>query len=371
MATKVALQHLKSLFKDDDSQIVLNKGESRIELILRTKLETLRKEAFLSNGDVDSFVEKVIEWSGLLSCNSCFKEISLKENCKENDDCYHDNKQSVLDNEHREIIVSMNFKKKFTLCCIHILFILDEELTIEYDNVKGTAPTALLGANDKKLILAALQMIIGLGFYLNLEQGIGSLIAERSCFGALLEKEKATEDIDLRFLFICVKALCYLMNNKEFGQLITTKYLGDVFGCLMQLGYQRKKAQGEKNQTKKEGIAHNFKKMNADCEEKSDICHHKKAWCKNELKILLDSTYQPLVLRELLMLQGFGRQKKQNESVVNAPKWLQKQCAMFLTNKLMQHGGLRNILKAIFEEYDMGMYWYHMMLIVRNESKSA
>ena len=352
MATKVTLLYLKSLFKEEASDILVSEGENRLEVILRTKLNTLRKDAALTSRQLDGFVEKVIEWSGVMSC-SC-----SKENTRGSIDCSHESKQDTPDCREKEVSFFSDVKKRITLCYIHILLNLDEEIS----NVKESQPSTLLGANDRRLILAALQIVIGLGLYLNLEKGIGFPIAERSSFGALLEEEKSHKDTDHKFLFVCTKALCHLMINKDFGQMISTKYLGDIFGCLMQLSFVRKTPQGENTASDFQPpcVASGMKVVD---HENSSICHHQKTWCKNKLQQLLDSVYQPLVVRELLMLQGFGRQRKQNEMVANAPKWFQKRCSLLLTRKLMQNGGLRNILKAIFEEYDMGMCVFNLMHI--------
>ena len=352
MGARGGLTYLRSLFKDDASQLMPKKCETRIETILRAKLEVLQNELSLSNGDLDGFVENAIKWSSLLSCNSC-----LLGKFQESERNTHDYKQQESD-------LFENVKKRATLCCIHFLLILDKELESDVGKLRETLPANLLGANDKKVILSALQMVIGLGFYMNLEQGVGFSIGERSSYGALLEEEKETEDVDRRFLFVCVKAFCYLMNNREFGHLIVTKFLGDVFGGLMQLSLSRREPQEETRKPDVVQMPHSQRgSIVVNC-EKSDISFHQKKWCKNELKRLLDSIYQPLIIRELLMLQGFGQRRKENGPVPKAPKWLQKRCSMLLTNKLMQHGGLQNTLKAIFEEYDMGKKFVDYCCIV-------
>ena len=345
MTKRSALTYLKLLFEEEDSKVIVCKGESQIDAIFKSKVAKLSRELISSNQNITDWIENVIDWSEILVCKGCIEDkekIDPQENMK-----YNDKLETVLFAE--------NVKKNITLCCINILFIINEEMNKEIDSVRENVPEISIGANDKKIILTGLQLIKSIGFYLNLEEGVGSSINEMSSFRELLTEEKKHQNIDHRFLFVCVKTLCYLMQNKEFGQMITTNCLGDILGCLMQIGFANKRElsfQAEQKGKKMTQNSDGIKDMNDEVST-TDVCDHKKAWCKNELKRLLDCIYQPLIIRELLILQGFGKPKKKTGSVTGVPKWFQKRCSMLLTNKLMQSNGLKNTLTAVFEEYDL------------------
>lgn len=347
---KTSISYLKTLFEEKDDDVIRKEEEDRIDCILNQKLASLNVALNSKNEDVDEWVRKVMI-EAEITCDSCVNETKAKSVTTSNGPVVLQNAENIDTIPH-----FTNVRKRLALCCIHILYVLDKE--VKEDEIKVNSPAgALLGAHDRKLILTAIQFIVSFGVCANLEPGVGPPLAKRSAFGNMLAKEEANEDIDNGFLFICIKAFCRLSTNKEFGQFFISKYLGDIFGSLMQLIFAQKEL-GKSYDIKVRGTV----LRNSGEEETAgagdllvDFCNHKKDWCKRELKRLIDSLYQPLVIRELLMLQGFGKPKTQGSSIVSVPKWLQRRCSLFLTNKLMQSNGLKNVLKAIFEEFDMGM----------------
>ncbi|XP_072038821.1 transport and Golgi organization protein 6 homolog [Amphiura filiformis] len=87
------------------------------------------------------------------------------------------------------------------------------------------------------------------------------------------------------------------------------------------------------------------------------INNEDEAYCKTELEKLLTKTYQPLVIKELLLLHGGpgggGKVKTQADKqssknpLPRAPLWLTKICGQLLAERMMQPKGVQNVLKAI------------------------
>uniref|UniRef100_A0A8C7E2M8 Transport and golgi organization 6 homolog n=1 Tax=Naja naja TaxID=35670 RepID=A0A8C7E2M8_NAJNA len=77
--------------------------------------------------------------------------------------------------------------------------------------------------------------------------------------------------------------------------------------------------------------------------------------CKEALQGLLDKVYQPLVVRELLLLQGGPKQascpsqQKKEPCMAPAPAWLQRLCGHLLSGRLLRPGGVQAVIRGILE----------------------
>ena len=71
---------------------------------------------------------------------------------------------------------------------------------------------------------------------------------------------------------------------------------------------------------------------------------------KEELTCMLDRLHQPMVVRELLRIQGAtgesGMQGNQRGSG-GTPNWLQRACGSLLSDRLMKEDGVHSVLIGI------------------------
>ncbi|XP_064611997.1 transport and Golgi organization protein 6 homolog [Liolophura sinensis] len=78
-----------------------------------------------------------------------------------------------------------------------------------------------------------------------------------------------------------------------------------------------------------------------------------RAWCSESLRHLLDHVYQPVLVRELLLLQGGPSpqmmQKPKPPLLGRAPSWLRKGCGHLLTEVLLKPHGVLHILRGMID----------------------
>ena len=96
-----------------------------------------------------------------------------------------------------------------------------------------------------------------------------------------------------------------------------------------------------------------------------------KKYFRGKLSDLLDQVYQPLIVRELLILQGRpGKQSGSDdvhvEHLLQAPIWLRNACGRMLTDRLIKPNGVQNVIRGMMEGAGIGTscYWclsrFHM-----------
>ncbi|XP_074014118.1 transport and Golgi organization protein 6 homolog [Numenius arquata] len=77
--------------------------------------------------------------------------------------------------------------------------------------------------------------------------------------------------------------------------------------------------------------------------------------CRETLQQVLDRVYQPLAVRELLVLQGRPKQsppspgEETKPSLVRAPAWLRRLCGQLLSERLMRPNGVQAVVRGIME----------------------
>ncbi|XP_056217185.1 transport and Golgi organization protein 6 homolog isoform X2 [Falco biarmicus] len=80
-----------------------------------------------------------------------------------------------------------------------------------------------------------------------------------------------------------------------------------------------------------------------------------RAWCREALRDILDRVYQPLAVRELLVLQGRPKQsplspgEETKPALVRAPAWLRRLCGQLLSERLMRPSGVQSVVRGIME----------------------
>uniref|UniRef100_A0AAV2KYW9 Transport and golgi organization 6 n=1 Tax=Knipowitschia caucasica TaxID=637954 RepID=A0AAV2KYW9_KNICA len=229
--------------------------------------------------------------------------------------------------------------------CLLLLLALTRHLSLELDLFRQTPPQVnrvrtpeaapplppdVLSVSQQKTLTTALQFIISLGVCPYLAPGVGIPLAHRSSFGAVVEKltrNRTDKTLGQQRLFTVTNVLLKMAELSSLATLIFTRHLGDVMAALCQLGYQPHKK--EKEMT----------------EEAKHLNTEQQRMCREKLKSLIGRVYQPIVIKELLILQG-------SKSVAVGgctPAWLRRLCGQLLSERLMQPHGVQAVVRAILE----------------------
>ncbi|KAM6936870.1 transport and Golgi organization protein 6 homolog [Xenentodon cancila] len=197
-------------------------------------------------------------------------------------------------------------------------------------------PPDVLSVSQQKTLGAALQFVVSLGLSPYLAPGVGVSLVRRSAFGAVVEKVVRREVLPTveRRLLATTKALLQVAELSSLATLLFTRHMGDVMAALCQLGYQPHRD--------------NERSLSADdCQT-----------CREALRNLLGKVYQPIVIKELLILQGGPKQSglvgsssgsSSRMGLGSAPAWLRHRCGQLLSERLMQPHGVQAVVRAILE----------------------
>ncbi|KAM6250501.1 transport and Golgi organization protein 6 homolog isoform 2-T2 [Spheniscus humboldti] len=85
------------------------------------------------------------------------------------------------------------------------------------------------------------------------------------------------------------------------------------------------------------------------------VTEAERARCRETLRHVLDRVYQPLAVRELLILQGRPKQsppspgEETKPALVRAPAWLRRLCGQLLSERLMRPSGVQAVVRGIME----------------------
>ncbi|XP_073522171.1 transport and Golgi organization protein 6 homolog isoform X2 [Phyllobates terribilis] len=203
-----------------------------------------------------------------------------------------------------------------------------------------------LSIAQQRTVQSALQFVVSMGICPYLLPGIGLPLQQRSEFGALVCSMVSCDlpQVRTRRLHITCMCLLEVSRHSSLGNLFFTQHLGDLMAGLCQLGYCPTK--GNTDEGAKESP-----KILTECE---------KGQCMEAFRRLMDQLYQPLVIRELLVLQGGPRQgpPPSGASVslqrAPAPAWLRRLTGQLLSERLMRPNGVQAVVRGILEDAGAG-----------------
>nr|XP_057931280.1 transport and Golgi organization protein 6 homolog [Doryrhamphus excisus]XP_057931281.1 transport and Golgi organization protein 6 homolog [Doryrhamphus excisus]XP_057931282.1 transport and Golgi organization protein 6 homolog [Doryrhamphus excisus] len=199
-------------------------------------------------------------------------------------------------------------------------------------------PPDVLSVTQQKTLGSVLQFVVSLGLCPYLAPGVGVPLGHRSAFGAMVEKMICgqTSCVAHHRLLTTTKVLLHLAELSSLATLVFTRHLGDVMAALCQLGYQPQQSEGTTSKDVK------------------DRSQEERGTCQEALKHLLGKVYQPVVIKELLILQGGAKQpgsvrRSSASKDRTASSWLRRLCGHLLSERLMQPNGVRAVVRAILE----------------------
>uniref|UniRef100_A0A4W6F2A2 Transport and golgi organization 6 homolog n=1 Tax=Lates calcarifer TaxID=8187 RepID=A0A4W6F2A2_LATCA len=239
--------------------------------------------------------------------------------------------------------------------CLLLLLTLARHLSIELEVFRQSrAPSAaklhtpemapplppdILSVTQQRTLRAALQSVVSLGLCPYLAPGVGVPLGRRSAFGAMVEKlvRGGAVSAGRCRLLITTNVLLQLTELSSLATLVFTQHLGDVMAALCQLGYQ----------------PHRAERGGSEEEETQELCAEERQSCREALRGLLGKVYQPIIIKELLILQGGSKQSgavgSSRAALGSAPAWLRRLCGQLLSERLMQPSGVQAVVRAILE----------------------
>ncbi|XP_042741833.1 transport and Golgi organization protein 6 homolog [Lagopus leucura] len=189
----------------------------------------------------------------------------------------------------------------------------------------GAAPPPAadtLSAAQGQAVRRALRAAVGLGLAPYLPPGVG----RRPGLPAPPRSPGAARGARLR---AATAALVELARHPALGAPLLAQHLGPLLAGLCLLGH---------------GPA-------VHCEGLSEA---ERAESREALQHILDRVYQPLAVRELLVLQGGPKQSRPaggetKPALARSPAWLRRLCGQLLSERLMRPNGLQAVVRGIME----------------------
>ncbi|XP_016320883.1 transport and Golgi organization protein 6 homolog isoform X1 [Sinocyclocheilus anshuiensis] len=204
-------------------------------------------------------------------------------------------------------------------------------------------PPDVLSVAQQKTLGTVLQFVVTLGLCPYLAPGVGVALGLRSAFGAAVEGavQQDVAPAGERRLLITTNVLLEVSALSSLATPVFTRHLGDIMAALCQLAYRPQHPEGDGTKSNK-GLT---------------VEEHKS--CKEALNNLLGKVYQPIVIKELLVLQGGPKQASSGSRggcaggggkvLTQAPPWLRRLCGQLLSDRLMQPQGVQAVVRAILE----------------------
>ncbi|XP_032984767.1 transport and Golgi organization protein 6 homolog [Rhinolophus ferrumequinum] len=192
-----------------------------------------------------------------------------------------------------------------------------------------------LSVSQQKTVQSVLQFVVTLGVCPYLRPGVGVPLRYRTEFGAVVQDLvclDAAPDATRRLYTSC-RVLLTVAQHASLGSLIFSRHFGDIAAGLCQLGFCPTKTKPLKP-------------------EEEVLTEEERALSREALRDILDQVYQPLAVRELLILQGGPPQScsdMKREVRCWTPAWLRRLCGQLLSERLMRPSGVQAVVRGILE----------------------
>ena len=191
------------------------------------------------------------------------------------------------------------------------------------NKVAPRAPKSLLSISDQKMVTGLMQFIVSLGIFPYLSPPLDVLLRMRLSHAKMVEKcsnKEISSDEKACYLYktCCILVQCF--RNSVLGPNLLSQHLSDVLVALLQICYaphegslsaRRGTDSSNHNQTKMQqhctpgDVNVNGSESDSSKESRTvaSLSVSEREWCMEALHKLLNKTYQPLVVRELLAIQ--------------------------------------------------------------------
>nr|XP_035965090.1 transport and Golgi organization protein 6 homolog isoform X1 [Halichoerus grypus] len=192
-----------------------------------------------------------------------------------------------------------------------------------------------LSISQQKTVQSALQFVVTLGVCPYLMPGVGVPLRCRTEFGAIVQDVVCLDAPPhaTRRLYSSCRVLLNVARHPSLGSLVFCRHFGDIAAGLCQLGFCPTKRKPLKP-------------------EEEVLTEEERMLSREALRDILDQVYQPLAVRELLILQGGPPQSCTDEKThvrCRAPAWLRRLCGQLLSERLMRPSGVQAVVRGILE----------------------
>lgn len=231
-------------------------------------------------------------------------------------------------------------------------------------NVAPQVPSNVLSVQQEKVVGIALQFVVLLGIYPNLYPGVGIPVERRSGFVQLLCSNTNHQQNDSQ-LYECIMALLQCKEQPSLGTLIISKHLCDLLAGLLQLCFG--------SSTEQLRLAYAYRKTTCNftyfttsstdaqqttnlspeamaATEKADVLSQNDyGRCREQLDLLLERLYQPMLIQTLILLQGAPKTIAAQNKLQPAPAWLRSACGRLLSSRLLKTRGVISVVTAMLQ----------------------
>lgn len=234
---------------------------------------------------------------------------------------------------------------------LHLLITLTKEISIlqnqqiknkTYPKIPGINPN-ILGVNDEKTVHSIVELITALSICPNLLEGIG--LPMKSKFTDNTPRIKIIEE---RKLYYAIKCLTDVLENSILKNIVFTKIVNDLLAALVQLTYRPRQSSNS---------SPCCCNANNQCFSCGNLDQAEVDWCRSTLDNLLSRTYQPLVIKQLLILQ-----RGSPGGIRPKYKWFSKTVGELLSQRLLRENGVKSVINGILDGCDPGMNLSYFML---------
>lgn len=222
-----------------------------------------------------------------------------------------------------------DYQWKFIECCLETLLFVDDFITKEHLG-KGCTKTQnrqqhkpnVLGVNDEKAITGILQLISTFGLWPFFSSGVSRPLSTSTISTGVIPEKRSDR---IKHLIILRCLLC-LLKNKTLNGVVMAHMCSDILASFIQLGFEPLKRVGDGD---------------------IKLCPHERRWCRNALQEFVTRSYQPLIIKELLILQRCSAGP--TSPSLPKVKWFVQQIGQQLSKCIMAEQGVRNVIHAILD----------------------
>ncbi|XP_047107369.1 transport and Golgi organization protein 6 homolog isoform X1 [Schistocerca piceifrons] len=298
--------------------------------------------------------------------------------------------------------VNANSSVRWKFVCVTLHILLSMKVTLKLLSAmpaegRNKGPKDLLSVAQQKTIRTCLQFVVSMGLLPSLLPGVGVALAARCSSAANLKDE---ELLLLEHLFLqkyerlaaVTRGLLVCAENPSLRQIIVSHHLGDLMAALSQLSFVPLKKPAEPPPqasttvvatttvaatavVASSGSEAAQRETNSTNGQSEEFVMTPELWVRlqrdrSQFRIYYLSfiweMYQPLVIRELLILHGAaGLKRLQNCARTNPPTWLKKSCIILLIHCIMRPKGVSSLIRAICDaDPDTGTDWSKLETVV-------
>lgn len=226
-------------------------------------------------------------------------------------------------------------------------------------------PPNALSIAQQQSVQSLLQFAVGLGIQPYLIPGVGIPSEARFRGGKMQPLGASTACGSHRVLVMTVKTMLNCTQAVVLWDLVVHKHLVDLLAALLQLCHAPIKkvvadnAEGSESSSPFDLHSLMMKCREPDAHDGALVAemHADRKALSTHLNRLVDGTYRPLLVRDLLLLMScpalLGKHNAEAARVRKLPRWLKVTCGQILSRCLLKKDGLSKVILGVFDAWSM------------------